>query len=93
VIIAGERPLDLSRHIRAGILLGVPNFFSIYFLMAMLESGWSGSILYPINNLGILLFASFFGWLIFGERLDKKHAVGFLLSLIAISALIASNYL
>ncbi len=68
----------------AGIVLGVPNFFSIYFIMKALDSGLDGSQFFPINNVGILLLASVISLLFFNERLNKSKIVGFVCALGAI---------
>src|SRR5688500_10858017 len=32
----------------AGVLLGIPNYFSVYLVLVLLQRGWKGSILYPL---------------------------------------------
>jgi drug/metabolite transporter (DMT)-like permease len=73
-----------GKDILAGILLGIPNFFSIYLLLVLLDNGWPGSELFPINNVGILFFSSLIGVAIFAERLNALKLIGFLASIIAI---------
>ncbi|NNF33699.1 MAG: hypothetical protein HKN68_06305, partial [Saprospiraceae bacterium] len=73
-----------KKDILAGILLGVPNFFSIYLLLILLDQGWPGSELFPINNVGILFFSSLIGVIIFAERLNALKIIGFLASITAI---------
>ena len=69
-----------------GILIGIPNYFSIWFLLEVLKQhpGNSSAII-PIVNMGIVLFSSVMAWLIFKEILSVKNWVGILLSLAAIS--------
>jgi drug/metabolite transporter (DMT)-like permease len=72
-----------------GIALGIPNFSSIYFLiMALEESGLQSSVLYSINNMGIVGISALFGILIFKEKISTINFLGILLALVAI-ALIA----
>ena len=35
----------------AGIVLGVPNFFSIYLIIVAISEGWEGSKFFPYNNI------------------------------------------
>ncbi|MBC7886146.1 MAG: EamA family transporter [Saprospiraceae bacterium] len=72
------------RNILGGIILGVPNFFSIYLLLLLLKQGWEGSVVFPINNVGILIVAAIFGLFIFGERLSKVKMTGFILAILTI---------
>lgn len=73
----------------AGILIGIPNYFSIWFLMKFLKiSTWQSSAKIPVNNMGIVLFSSVVAWLLFREKLSLINWAGILLSIAAI-ALIA----
>ena len=74
----------------AGAVLGVLNFFSIYFIIYALHHGWDGSILFPVNNMGVLLLAALTGVLIFKEHLTIRKALGFVLSIGAIILLALS---
>ena len=70
-----------------GIFLGVPNFFSMYFLVLLLDSDWDGSVILPINNIGILVLSSVSALLIFKETNSKLQWLGILLAVIAILTL------
>jgi drug/metabolite transporter (DMT)-like permease len=77
------------KHVLAGLLIGVPNYFSIWFLVRYLGSGqFSASAAMPVNNMGIVLFSSLAAWLLFKEKLSSKNWLGISLSVLAI-ALIA----
>ncbi len=78
-----------KRSILAGIAIGIPNYFSIWFLVNVLKQfkGNSSAII-PINNMGIVLLSSFLAWLMFKEKLSLINRVGIILALGAI-ALIA----
>ena len=77
------------RSILAGIAIGIPNYFSIWFLVNVLKQykGNSSAII-PINNMGIVLLSSVLAWLMFKEKLSALNWVGVILALGAI-ALIA----
>jgi drug/metabolite transporter (DMT)-like permease len=70
-----------------GIYLGVPNFFSMYFLVLLLDTEWDGSVILPINNIGILVLSSVSALLIFRETNSKLQWLGILLAVIAILTL------
>lgn len=77
------------RSIIAGIAIGIPNYFSIWFLVKVLKLyANNSSAIIPINNMGIVLLSSLVAALLFKERLSAFNWVGIFLSLVAI-ALIA----
>ncbi len=88
LIATGKQKFDW-RSITAGIIIGVPNYFSIWCLVHVLKEyqGRSSAII-PINNMGIVLLSSVVAWLLFRERLSATNWMGIILSLVAI-ALIA----
>lgn len=72
-----------------GIGIGIPNYFSIWCLMKVLqENAGNSSAILPINNMGIVLFSTVVAMLLFKERLSGLNWAGIILSLGAI-ALIA----
>jgi drug/metabolite transporter (DMT)-like permease len=73
------------RNIVAGICLGIPNYFSIYFLIRMLHSNFlQSSAAIPVNNIGILVASSLVAILFFSEKLTRLRLLGLLLSIGAI---------
>jgi drug/metabolite transporter (DMT)-like permease len=88
LLISGKMKFD-KRSIVAGILIGVPNYFSIWCLVRVLSDykGNSSAII-PINNMGIVLFSTIVAWFMFKEKLSTLNWLGILLSVAAI-ALIA----
>lgn len=73
-----------SKDVWAGIGLGIPNFFSIYLLLLVIASGWEGSVVFPLNNVGILSCSAIFGFVMFREAVTKSKLVGLALAIIAI---------
>ncbi len=73
-----------SKDILGGVLLGIPNFFSIYLLLYLLGIGWNGSTVFPVNNVGVLLLSVIFGVLFFKEKINSTKLVGILLAVSAI---------
>jgi drug/metabolite transporter (DMT)-like permease len=73
------------RNLIAGVLLGIPNFFSIYFLMkAYDELSWSNSSILAVINVSIVIIAAIIGLLFFKEKWNKLKIIGFISSLISI---------
>ncbi len=73
------------RSIPAGILLGIPNFFSIYFILKALGTGlMESSQLYPLANIFIVLLSTASGFLLFNEKLSKLNLAGIALAVFAI---------
>lgn len=72
----------------AGVILGVPNFFSIHFLFQSFHQPIKSSIIIPVINLGILLLATLVGFLVFNEPRSTKKLVGLGLACFSILFLI-----
>lgn len=73
----------------AGIIMGIPNYFSIWCLGKVITAyqGNSSAII-PVNNMGIVLFSAVAAWAIFKEKLSLINWLGIILAVAAI-ALIA----
>ncbi len=68
-----------------GIVLGVPNYFSIYYLLKALQAeGLESSTLFTINNVAIVMLTTLFGLFFFEERLLKKNWLGIGIAVVAI---------
>lgn len=77
------------KSIVAGFALGIPNYFSIHFLLQSLNlPNLESTVVFPINNTGIVLLSTLFAILLFSERLSKLNWAGILLAVVSI-ALIA----
>jgi len=72
------------KEVIAGFALGVPNFFSIYMLLKVLSNGMDGSVVFPINNVGILLATAVLGLFFFKEKFNTQKLIGFSMAVIAI---------
>jgi len=74
-----------TRDIVAGIALGIPNFFSIYFqLKALSAFDNNGALLYPSLNIGIIIGSTLAAILFFKEHLSKVNKVGIAIAIFAI---------
>jgi drug/metabolite transporter (DMT)-like permease len=72
------------RSMIAGIILGIPNYFSIFFLIKTLKNGMESSVVYPINHVGTVILTSVLGILLFKEKLISKNYVGISIAVVAI---------
>ena len=73
------------RNITAGILLGVPNYFSIYFLLVAIKSfSLKSAFVFGINNIGIVLLSTLMSIIIFQEKLSSINKIGIVVSILSI---------
>lgn len=82
-LILGKQQLKL-KNIIAGIFLGVPNYFSIYFLIMAIREPMDDSITYALNNLGIVMVSFAFGIIFFKESVTRLKIIGGVVALGAI---------
>jgi len=73
--------------ILGGIALGIPNFYSIVFLLKALRPDQLGdsSTVFPINNVAIVMLSTIFGIIIFKEKLILKNWIGIGIALVSIA--------
>ncbi|MGO4910960.1 EamA family transporter [Leeuwenhoekiella sp. W20_SRS_FM14] len=73
------------KNILGGIALGVPNYFSIYFLVQALRNpNLESSAVFTLNNVGILMLATLLGIVFYKEKLSTKNWIGFGLAVFSI---------
>jgi len=73
------------KNILGGIALGIPNYFSIYFLVKALRSGLlDSSGIFTVNNVAIVMVSTLVGILLFKERLLPKNWLGIALAVLSI---------
>jgi uncharacterized membrane protein len=74
-----------TKNMVAGIVLGVPNYFSIFFLVKSLRSDlFDSSGIFTINNVAIVILSTVVGILFFKENLSLKNWIGIVLAVISI---------
>lgn len=74
--------------ISGGVILGIVNFGSIYFLLRT----YAGNIaqkttILPVNNMAIIILSTLFSILLFHEKLSLKNVLGLALSLASIAVI------
>ncbi len=79
------------KNVVAGIALGIPNFFTIYLLLKLIDAGWEGSKIFPILNVSIILGSAILGLTLFKEKLSRLQWIGFLCGLACIIFIALSN--
>jgi drug/metabolite transporter (DMT)-like permease len=73
------------KNIIAGVALGIPNYFSIVFLIKALQTeGFESSTLFTINNVGIVIVSTIVGILVFKEQFSTKNKIGVALAILGI---------
>ena len=81
-----KKQLIITRkNIFAGVVLGIFNYFSIYFLIKALRSDlFNSSTVFTINNVAIVMLSTIVGILLFKEKINMKNWVGISLAIISI---------
>lgn len=81
-----KKPIKLNmRNVIGGIFLGIPNYFSVYFLLRALQSETLNSAsIFTLNNVAVVLFSTLLGILIFKEKISPKNWGGIGLAVISI---------
>lgn len=81
-----QNPIQLNfRNMLGGICLGIPNYFSIFFLLRALNSETlNSSSIFTINNVAIVLFSTLLGILLFKEKLTTRNWFGVVLAVVSI---------
>jgi drug/metabolite transporter (DMT)-like permease len=73
------------KNILGGIALGIPNYFSIFFLIRALRTNpLSSAAVFTLNNVAIVMLSTLVGILLFKERLTPKNWAGVALAVLSI---------
>ncbi|MFT5113400.1 MAG: drug/metabolite transporter (DMT)-like permease [Parasphingorhabdus sp.] len=58
-------------------MLGLINFATVYFLLkALAQPSWESSLIYPMNNFGVVVLSTLVAVVIFREKLNPRGLVG-----------------
>ena len=92
VVLIGQFIFNSARirvkNILAGLILGIPNYFSIYLLLQAYEViDYTNSSIVAIVNVSVVVLSALFGFMIFKEDFSIKKAIGLIASLMAILSL------
>lgn len=73
------------KNVLGGIALGIPNYFSIYFLvMALRSEGFDSSTIFTMNHVSIVAISTLVGIVLFREKLLPKNWIGLGLAILSI---------
>jgi drug/metabolite transporter (DMT)-like permease len=82
--VRGKFKFDL-RNIIGGFVLGITNYFSVYFLVHALRSDlYDSSGIFTVNNVAIVTMSTLIGIALFKEKLLIKNWLGIILAVISI---------
>jgi len=87
----GAEPLFSRPFVLSGLVLGIPNFFSAFFILLALGSGIDGSLVFPVLNVGVILLSAIFAVLLFSETIGKYRMIGLFVAIIAILILTSQS--
>ena len=74
-----------KKSIIGGIVLGIPNYYSVYFLLKALDSNfYTSGVIFTINNISIVVLTALLGYFIFKEKLTLKNILGITVAIISI---------
>ncbi len=74
-----------AKNLIAGFLLGIPNYYSIYFLLESYQIlTWQDSSILAVVNVSVVLLSVVIGFIVFKEVISKRKLIGILAALIAI---------
>ena len=80
------------KNVLAGILLGIPNYFSIYLLiLSYTSTGWTDSTVLAIMNVSTVLISAVIGFIAFRENVTIQKIIGLLAAVSAILLLYFAN--
>ncbi|WP_430413247.1 EamA family transporter [Kordia sp.] len=93
VVVTIRRDFKITgKTILGGIALGIPNFYSIVFLLKALRPDQLGdsSTVFPINNVAIVMLSTIFGIILFKEKLITKNWIGIAIAIVSIAMIAVS---
>jgi drug/metabolite transporter (DMT)-like permease len=74
------------KSILGGVILGVINYGSIFYLLKALHfQGLESSTIFTVNNVAIVMMATVLGLMLFKEHISKKNWIGIALAIISIA--------
>jgi drug/metabolite transporter (DMT)-like permease len=80
------------KDILGGFLLGIPNYFSIYFfILALRIDGLDSSSIFIINNVSIVLLSTLLGIICFKEKISPKNWIGIGIAILSILLITYTN--
>jgi len=84
---ATKTPVKFNfKNILGGIFLGVPNYFSIFFLLKALQNkNLDSAVIFTLNNVAVVMFTTLLGIVLFKEKMSVKNWGGIALAIVSIT--------
>lgn len=81
-----KQPLHIKgRDIVGGIALGIPNYFSVFFIIRALQhEGMHSSVVFTLNHVAIVMLTTILGVFLFQEKMSSKNWVGIAMAILSI---------
>lgn len=77
-----------TKHVGAGIFLGIINYTAVYALLQVLAlKGWQSSQLYPIYSVGVVGVSTVLALICFQEKLSRRKTMGLAVGVLAVALL------
>ena len=80
------------KSIFSGILLGIPNYFSIYFVLKSLDE-LGGIVVFPVLNIGVVLLSTIISFIYYKEQMSLLNWMGISMSCISIILILSVWFL
>ncbi len=85
LVLTFQKRVPNKKSIIGGLVLGLINYFSIYFLLQSLNAfDGDGAIVFPTVNIGIIVFSALLSIVLFRELLTRLNIFGLLCAVLAI---------
>ena len=81
---ADGSPRFTKKDLLGGIILGIPNFFSIHLILVALGQGLDAATVFPVLSIATIVFSAVAAFLLFNERLSPKQWTGVAIAVLAI---------
>ncbi|MCK4889770.1 MAG: hypothetical protein KAS97_07550 [Candidatus Aminicenantes bacterium] len=82
ILVSGRRVKRAA--VLSGFTLGIPNFFSSYFVLQALSNGIPAFVTFPFINIGVIISSAILGKILFKEQLSPKRIFLIILGITAI---------
>ena len=76
------------KNVVAGVILGIPNYFSIYFVLDSLKN-LGETVVFPTLNIGVVLLATIISVSFYNEKLSYTNWIGVFLACLSIILILA----
>jgi drug/metabolite transporter (DMT)-like permease len=83
ILLIRKKVVFQTKNIIAGVVLGIPNYFSIFYFIKSLQL-IPATVVFPLNNIGIVAVCALSGAVFFKEKFSKANIIGIALSILSI---------